>query len=338
MGATPDDTTSILNKLTKDVVIGSTVDPTNGDTGPRSIGVVRANYGLKKGEIVVCNFADKNGNAGKGTTLELFSPAPSSQPVTFVQSSKIQGCDGSTTTLGNDVYAGGLTSKDVTGWSNTGKLVRTVGAPFKSPLSTVEASASNFYAAEYIFGSDAVTGGIVSWSVNNYGNPKPLEVATGFKVNKSAGWSALGPSGLSYYPKKDELFIADGVTNTVVYFTHAGELLVKDEIVVQPDGKTFKCKYPGSRNPCGKLVKAGSPLNAPSAMTVLPNGNVIVANTAGGNTLVELTPSGKVLATKVIDTHSTQGIFGLLAIGTNDTNTALYYTDTNDGNLHELEQ
>ncbi|HYL27702.1 MAG TPA: hypothetical protein VEW74_07690, partial [Candidatus Nitrosotalea sp.] len=146
------------------------------------------------------------------------------------------------------------------------------------------------------------------------------------------------PSGLSYYPKKDELFIADGVTNTVVYFTHASELLVKDEIVVQSGGKTFKCKYPGSRNPCGVLVKAGSPLNAPMAMASLPNGNVIVANTAGGNTLVELTPTGQVLATKVIDSNKTQGIYGLFAIGTSDTNTALYYTDTNDGKLHELEQ
>jgi hypothetical protein len=33
----PNDTTSILKKLTKDVEIGSTVDPKNGDMGPRAI-------------------------------------------------------------------------------------------------------------------------------------------------------------------------------------------------------------------------------------------------------------------------------------------------------------
>ena len=43
----PADTTSILKKLTKDVVIGSTVDAKNGDQGPRSISIVPDNsHGL----------------------------------------------------------------------------------------------------------------------------------------------------------------------------------------------------------------------------------------------------------------------------------------------------
>jgi DNA-binding beta-propeller fold protein YncE len=84
---------------------------------------------------------------------------------------------------------------------------------------------------------------------------------------------------------------------------------------------------------------AGSPLNAPEAMTVLPNGNLMAANTAGGNTLVEIDVStGKVLATKTVDTGKSPAIFALQAAGKNDTNTVLYYTDTNDNSLHELEQ
>ncbi|MGA8099577.1 MAG: hypothetical protein WB810_13070 [Candidatus Cybelea sp.] len=61
-----------------------------------------------------------------------------------------------------------------------------------------------------------------------------------------------------------------------------------------------------------------------------------MANTHG-NTLVELTTSGKVLATKVVDKSKNAAIFGLHAIGSNDGNTAIYYTDTNDNSLHELE-
>ena len=95
----PADTTSILKKLTKDVVIGSTVDPTNGDTGPRSVEVVKATYGLKKGQLVVCNFDDKTGAEGKGTTIELLNPQPSSSPSTLIQSSDVEGCDGDATTL-----------------------------------------------------------------------------------------------------------------------------------------------------------------------------------------------------------------------------------------------
>ena len=58
---------------------------------------------------------------------------------------------------------------------------------------------------------------------------------------------------------------------------HASSLLVKDEITVGAGCKTFKCNY--SSTTCGKLVKAGSPLNKPFAATILPNGNMVVANT-----------------------------------------------------------
>ncbi|MGB7047304.1 MAG: hypothetical protein WBD57_03175, partial [Candidatus Cybelea sp.] len=70
----------------------------------------------------------------------------------------------------------------------------------------------------------------------------------------------------------------------------------------------------------------------------LPNGNLIVANTKGGNKLVELTPKGRVLDTKTIDTDTTGHIFGLLATGTSDSNTVLFYTDTKTNTLQELEQ
>jgi hypothetical protein len=131
------------------------------------------------------------------------------------------------------------------------------------------------------------------------------------------------------------LYIVDGDNDTLVEFKNANELLVKNEIVVQPGGKTFKCKY--KKTTCGKLVYSGSPLDAPVAATLLPNGNLVVANT-NGNTLVELTPAGKVLDTKVVDKSKTAGIFGLAAAGTKDSNTTIFFTDTNSNTLHELEK
>ena len=120
-------------------------------------------------------------------------------------------------------------------------------------------------------------------------------------------------------------------------FTNASKLLDKDEIIVKPGGKKFKCRYP--KTTCAHLVYKGSPLDAPMASALLPNGNLIVANTQGtANTLVELTPNGKVLDTKVVDQSSTQGVFGLAASGTNDSNTVLYYTDTNSNTVQELER
>ena len=106
--------------------------------------------------------------------------------------------------------------------------------------------------------------------------------------------------------------------------------------MVEPGGKKFKCAH--AKFTCATLVYSGSPLNAPVAQALLPNGNLIVANTKGGNTLVELTPTGKVLATKTIDTNKSADIFGLLAEGTDDSNTVLFYTDTSTNTLQELEQ
>jgi hypothetical protein len=210
-----------------------------------------------------------------------------------------------------------------------------VVAPSPEPFSDVEASNPNLYAAEYIFGSDASTGGIVSFSINNYGNPTPLQVVSGFAVNHKTGWSKRGPAGLVYQPSKpntDTLFVADAIDNTIVSFNNASELLEQNEIVVKKGGKTFKCKYP--RTTCGTLIYTGKPLSGPVAMTLLPNGNLIVANS--DNTLVELTTAGKVLATKVVDKKKTAAIFGIAAAEVKKT-TVLYYIDANSNTLHELE-
>ena len=78
----PADTTSILKRDTKDIVIGSTVDARNGDRGPRSLYVVPCNCSgvLKQGQLVTCNFDNKAGTAGDGTTIEVLDPTSKSKP------------------------------------------------------------------------------------------------------------------------------------------------------------------------------------------------------------------------------------------------------------------
>jgi hypothetical protein len=346
-GAAPaTDTTSILKLLTKNVTIGSTVDPTNGDMGPRAVTVVPYNYGeLKKGQVLVCNFEDSSGNAGNGTTIELFDPVASSKPTTFLQNSKIEGCDGDTIDAGDQVYATGFTSKVMVKVDQKGKLKKTYGSPITQPMGDGEGPMLYSYSPELAFVGNADTGGFDIFS-SGY-NTGGKEVINGFDVNKGSGWTALGPSGIAYWcgqhgkatcpqhKPPDTLYVADGACNAVVAISHASTLLLKDEITIQPSCKKFKCEYP--KTTCATLVKAGSPLDKPVAATLLPNGNLILANT-GNNTLVEMTPKGKVLDTEVVDTSKTPGIFGLAAIGTKDSNTALFYTDINTNTLHELEQ
>ncbi|MGB8625320.1 MAG: hypothetical protein WCD03_04080 [Candidatus Cybelea sp.] len=340
----PDDTTSILKKLTKDVEIGSTVDRKNGDMGPRAISVARATFGLKQGQLVVCNFADSAGTAGKGTTIEVLDPKPHSKPTAFTQSTKIEGCDGDATTATNQVYGAGQVSRLVSQFTPQGVFKASHGPPIQVPFGDTDAFCGFAYAPEDIYISDSKTGSLfkLAFVPISSGNVKVVRVITGFGINKASGWSALGPSGMQYNNTKtgslcnDTLYIVDGVDNTVVAVSNASNLLEKDEIVVQPGGKKFKCAHPKAT--CATVVYSGSPLNAPVASALLPNGNLIVANTKGGNKLVELTPKGRVLDTKTIDTDTTGHIFGLLATGTSDSYTALFYTDTKTNTLQELEQ
>lgn len=336
---TANDGTSVLKKLTKVVVIGTTVDPTNGDKAARAVSVVPMTSGkLTKGDLLLCNFDDSNGTAGKGTTIDTFDPKPGSKAATFAQSSEIEGCDGDAV-VASGVFAAAATSQLLVPIGANGEVAQS-GLSIGLPFSVVYAAQpQNQYSPDNIFTSDAKTGSIIGFSLNLYGNPQAVQIATGFAANRKPGWGRLGPSGLQYDPNKGALYIADGSTDTVVEFTNALALTMKDEITVEPGGKTFSCKDPSST--CGKLIYAGKPLDAPEAMTLLPNGNLIVANTAGAhaNTLVEIdTANGKVLDTKVVDKKTTAGIFGLAATGTNDRNTALFFTDTNSNTLQELQQ
>jgi hypothetical protein len=342
--AVPNDSISILKKLTKDVEIGSTVDPKNGDMGPRAISLARATFGLKKGQLVVCNFDDSAGTVGKGTTIEVLNPDPHSKPVTFTQSGKLEGCDGDAITATNQVYGAGLVSGLVSRFNQDGQLEKSHGSPVEAPFADADAFCGEAYAPEDIYIGDSKTGSVVKLAFVpvSSGNVRLTQVITGFGINTGSGWSVLGPSGIQYNSQKtgslcnDTLYIVDGVDNTVVAVSNASNLLEKNEIVVQPGGKKFKCAHPTKT--CATLVYSGAPLNAPVASALLPNGNLIVANTLGGNTLVELTPAGKILDTKTIDTSTTADVFGLLATGTSDSNTVLFYTDTKTNTLQELEQ
>jgi hypothetical protein len=340
----PNDSTSILKKLTKDVEIGSTVDTTNGDMGPRAISVVRSTFGLTKGQLLVCNFENSAGAAGKGTTIEVLNPKPHSTPVTFTQSTKVEGCDGDSVTESNQVWSTGMLSGFVSHFDQAGTLQKSYSSNIEVPFADADAFCGLPYAPENIYVSDSKTGSIfkLTFVAVSGGKVKMTQVMTGFGVNKGSGWRVLGPSGIQYNSQRtgslcnDTLYIVDGVDNTVIAVSTASNLLTKNEIVVQPGGKTFKCAHPQAT--CAKLVYSGSPLNAPVASALLPNGNLIVANTKGGNKLVELTPAGKVLATKTIDTSTTAHIFGLVATGTTDNDTVLYYTNTKTNTLQRLSQ
>ncbi|HEX4012346.1 MAG TPA: hypothetical protein VHX17_00495 [Candidatus Cybelea sp.] len=331
------DNKSILKLLTKTVVIGSTVDPKNGDQNPRGLSIAHGSpHGvLTKGQLVFCNYSDSTGKMGAGTTIDALKATSGSSPTRFFQNALIEGCVGAAVhPHDGSVYAAGMTSGKLVEIAKKGAVVKSyTGKLFASPFSDTITNPSQNFSPLYVY-VGTTSGTVVSISVGFYGNGVATEVAKGFATSKGSQ-GGLAPSGFQYDQKTDTLYIVNGANNTIVSFTNASDLLDKDEIIVQPGGKTFKCRYP--KTTCGKLIMSGSPLNAPMASAMLPNGNLVVANTQGtSNTLVEFTPAGKVLDTKVVDTSSTQGVYGLVARGTTDANTVIFFTDSNNNTVQEL--
>ena len=227
----PADTTSILKKLKKDVVIGSTVDPSNGDEAPTAITVVAHNYVLKQGQLLVCNFDNSSGKAGAGTTLEVLDPAPGSKPSRFAQSTKIEGCNGSAIAGNNSVYGSGLTSGDVEWFSVKGVPLETYTS-MVAPLNDAYAGPQGKYVPDYIFvGSNS--GAVSNISVGSYGTGDALQVISGFPTDTSGPSVGLGPTGLQYSPSLDTLYVVDGADSAIYAVTHASYLLQQDEIVVE---------------------------------------------------------------------------------------------------------
>jgi hypothetical protein len=54
--------------------------------------------------------------------------------------------------------------------------------------------------------------------------------------------------------------------------------------------------------------------------------------------MVEMTPSGQVLDTRNVDKGASGALFGIVATGTDDSNTKIYFNDDNDNNLQALEK
>ncbi|MDB5028544.1 MAG: SMP-30/Gluconolaconase/LRE-like region, partial [Candidatus Eremiobacteraeota bacterium] len=96
-------------------------------------------------------------------------------------------------------------------------------------------------------------------------------------------------------------------------------------------GATFGGGSAGS----ARVVFAGAPLNAPISSALLPNGNLVVGNT-GDNNLFEITPQGQIVGTKLADSGPAGALFGIVATGTSNADTKVYYNDDNDSTVKVL--
>jgi len=327
-----EDTTSLLKLLKKQVVIGSLVDPKNGASNPYGLTVAPVTSGpFTAGDLVVCNFNSKAGVQGAGESIVAIHPAPGSTPVEISADKTLRGCDA--LALGGDdtIWAAAQVANDNPIIGTNGKLELNIkGKPFDQPWGQVFAQPANGSPAFYE--TNAGDGSIVRI---NLSSPFTYDViGSRFPVNHGAPGTALAPSGLSYDAKHDTLYFADGKDDTVVAFENVSKI-PSGGIVSNKAGTAFS----GPSAKSARIVYAGKPLNGPISTALLPNGNLIVGNTldpAGTNLLIEIAANGKLLATRNVDKGASGAIFGIVAAGTSDADTTIYFNDDNDNNLQSL--
>ncbi|HEY1429928.1 MAG TPA: hypothetical protein VGF18_10165 [Candidatus Tumulicola sp.] len=334
-------TTSVLKTLKTQTQIGSTVDPKNGDTVPSGISYEsQTPYGQKKlvkGDLLLCNYADKSGTMGNGTTEEVMKSTPGSKPATFLQSASLKGCSSlSADSLYGGIYTSDSVAKNVVQATAVGKIFQTITGGMSQPYGGVfNLSTLGYPPGSGYWAGDATSG--TMWRIDlgtQSGKPTVTGVVTGFKVNKGKPGSVLGPTAMSEYQKGNgplTMYVADGASNIVYQFTNAYNALFQAGAVkIGSTGKTFS----GPQAKVAKVLYSGGDLKAPICMTTLPNGNLVVANSTN-NTLVEIDTAGKVLATLQVDKGAGSAIRSIVATGS-ATATVIYFTDANSNTVQRL--
>jgi hypothetical protein len=326
------DGASILAKLNASTTIGSTVDPINGDENPYSLAIAPSTRGLlHRGDLVVCDFNDSANVEGTGNSLIALDPTPGSSPVPIFSSNALLGCTESVVTNNDDIWTAAFVAPDLAVVSPSGTLVSTFrGAPFTAPFGITVAKDPDAAGNTVFYEGDAKSGDIVRIFAGPFGITTAI-IATGFAVNNAVPGAELGPGGLQYDRGRDRLYVVDGTNNTLVELRHVSTIPAHG-ITVHPDGKSFG--GPFARR--GRLVYAGSPLNAPISSALFPNGNVAIGNTGnpnGENLMVEITPHGRVAFVRNVDTGASGSIFGMVSSGHDSDDVKLYFGDDNDNSV-----
>ncbi|HLY01942.1 MAG TPA: hypothetical protein VKR56_05525 [Candidatus Cybelea sp.] len=331
-GVAPD--SSLLEQLKTQVVIGSTVDPANGSGNPYGLTIAPITSGkLTQGDLVVCNFNAKSNKQGTGRSIVALHPVASSIPIHVSSDKTILGCDALALDGSDGIWAAAMVANDNPVLSSGGKLITNIsGKPFNQPWGQIYAQGKSGSPAFYA--TNAGTGTIVRI---NLGSKFTYDViGSGFPVNHGVPGTALAPSGLAYDPSIDTLYFADGKNDTVVAFKDVTSI-PNGGIKAKDNGMTFSGPSAGD----ARIVFSGKPLNGPISTALLPNGNLVVGNTLdpnGKNLLIELSASGKLLDVRNVDKGAAGALFGIVATGTNDSNTKIYFNDDNANNVQVLEK
>ena len=341
---------TFLNSLKHTRKIGRTV-PSNGDVNPYGVAVVPVSSGnLVAGHVLVSNFNAASNLQGTGTTIVDLGPDGTFKVFAQISATGLPGaCPGGiglTTALvvlrSGWVVVGSLPTSDGTAGTakagcllvlnNQGNVVETLsgavgGIHINGPW---DMTALDLGPVAELFVTNVLNGTVAgNGSVVKHGTvirivlviapgQMPQEVlrtkiGSGFPEKTDPAALVIGPTGVSL-GADGTLYIADTVSNRIAAIPDAILRTTTDGI--------------------GKTISKGGGLNGPLGVAVAPNGNILAVNAGDGNA-VEITPSGKQVAVKSIDT-SGAGAGTLFGLAITPSAKGLYFVDDGDNTLDLL--
>lgn len=329
-------TASILRTLTVEQTIGSTISSPPQDVNPYGLDIAKVTSGnITAGDLVVCNFNDPGNVQGTGDTIVALHPIVGSTPVTIAKSNVLTGCNALAMAPDGHIWAAAFKANDNAVLTSGGSVVTALqNEPWNHPFGETFAPANATLSVPAFYVSNAGDGSLVRVSVQPGLTFTFTTIATGFPVNGGKPGSILSPSGLNYQASNDRLYVVDGTNNALYAIDNVSSLSANGLVV---NGLSFS----GTSAANAHVIYSGAPLNGPISSAILPGGNIAVGNTLdpdGQNLIVEISPAGRLLNVKNVDTGAAGAIFGMVATGNSAASTKLYFNDDNDNTVKVLSQ
>ncbi|HLZ31014.1 MAG TPA: hypothetical protein VKV73_27160 [Chloroflexota bacterium] len=346
----------LIERLDQIKTIASTV-PANGDVNPYGVAVVPRSIGrLVRGDVLVSNFNNAasvnnpGGLQGRGTTIVAVAPGGEVRLFAQIDPSSLPGtCPGGiglTTALsvlpGGWVVVGSLPTTDGTSataqagcvliLNAQGQVVKTLsGDDIDGPWDLTAVPIGDDFAVLFVTnvlnGTVAGNGAVVHQGtvvrivlqLDGPGAPRELQhtvIGSGFSEKTDPAALVIGPTGVGF-GRDGVLYVADSVDNRIAAIANA----------------LFRTDSAGR----GRDVSVGGALNDPLGLAIAPAGDILTVNGNDGF-IVETTPAGRQVATRLLDNTGTPAgsgtLFGL-AIAPERGN-GVYFVDDGTNTLNLL--
>jgi hypothetical protein len=267
---------------------------------------------------------------------------PGGKPYGIARDMKLQGCNSVAMLPDGSMAAAAFTSGMDVLVSPSGQVNTAFASDsFAQPWGEVYVAASGTNpAALYVSNFD---GSIDRIELNGDAQTSFTQIVSGFCGSGAPG-SIYAPTGLTYDPSIDTLYIVDTSSFSVVAFANvsgigAGGVVVNGNCKSVAKPPTPVPTFSGPSASSARVIAHGSPLFAPISAALLGDGDLIVINDdinipAGqmGNLAIEVSPvlpGGFVGQPLQLDSGNPGALFGIVATVDSQGHQIVYYNDDN---------